>query len=238
MTGRIDIHSHLLPGIDDGCATAEQSTRCARRLVEAGYAHCFVTPHVWVSNPHVHVESIRKWTAELQARLDEASIPLKLHPGGETNLIPDLQHTPAKNIVTHNLAGKYMLIDLWADRLPAFFEPTVRSLQSRGLTIILAHPERMRAVQDEPELADYFAELGLLLQGNLQCFGDAPTAATYRTATRFLREGRYTFLGSDTHKPDTLHVRLAGLEHAIELAGVEVVDGLTIHNPRSLLLEQ
>jgi tyrosine-protein phosphatase YwqE len=133
------------------------------------------------------------------------------------------------------LANRYILTDIWADELPEFFEPTVRWLQAMNLTVILAHPERCRAVQDHPELADYFSELGMLLQGNLQCLADAPETRTRQVAEQYLREGRYFLLGSDTHSPQTLPHRIAGLHRAIEIAGEDAVNLLTIENPLKLL---
>lgn len=235
MTGRIDVHSHLLPGIDDGCESVAESLACAKRMVAAGYTHSFVTPHVWPTFINIHVDSVPQWTAQLQQHLDRQNIPLKLLPGGEINLIPGTMDTPPKRVITYGMAGKYALIDLWAERLPDFFDPAIRWLQSIGITVILAHPERMRAVQDNPDLADHFEEMGMLLQGNLQCLADPPTAATCRTVQRFLLDGRYFMLGSDLHKLDSLQVRLDGLERAIELVGDQAVNKLTIENPRKLL---
>jgi len=84
----------------------------------------------------------------------------------------------------------------------------VQKIHGRGAMVILAHPERMRAVQADPSLADYFQELGLLLQGNLQCFGDPPHAETRRVAEQFLREKRYFMLGSDLHNLKSLPIRV------------------------------
>ena len=158
-------------------------------------------------------------------------------PGGELNLnmMANLVLSRPKDVITYALARKYCLFDLWADELPVHFEPAVRRLQEMGLTVILAHPERMGAVQLDPGLADYFSEIGLLLQGNLQCFSDPEDARTRRVAERYLAEGRYFMLGSDTHKPATLACRLDGLKRSIALAGDEAIDRLTIDNPRKLL---
>jgi hypothetical protein len=93
----------------------------------------------------------------------------------------------------------------------------------------------MAAVQREPQLADYFREIGLLLQGNLQCFGDPPGSPTRRTAERFLLEDRYFLLGSDLHNLSSLPIRLEGLKRAVDLAGDEVVDRLTKTNPLDLM---
>jgi len=234
VQGRIDVHSHLLPGVDDGCDSLEESIACARELVRAGYTHSFCTPHFWPGLSNT-VAAVTQRVASLQRAFDDAAVPLTLYPGGEMNLRPEFMQTPPAELPTFNMAGKYAMFDIWADKLPTYFEPSVRWMQSLGLTVILAHPERMRAVQLDPDLADYFAELGLLLQGNLQCLGDPPRAATRQIADRYLREDRYFMLGMDLHNQRSLPVRLAGLSHAMDLVGNVVVDRLTIHNPAKLL---
>jgi tyrosine-protein phosphatase YwqE len=128
-----------------------------------------------------------------------------------------------------------VLIDLWCDTLPPFFRPAVAWLQQQGVKVILAHPERVTAVQNQPELADVFADLGLLLQGNLQCFSDPAGSPTRRVVERYLLENRYFLLGSDLHNLSSLPMRLEGLKRATELAGQDVIDRLTVHNPRELL---
>jgi protein-tyrosine phosphatase len=233
--GRFDVHSHVLPGIDDGCDSLGESIQCARELVAAGYTHSFCTPHFWPNLVNNTVESVRRWTSELQSQLTAGGIPLKLFPGGEINLQPRLMDSPIADLPTFNMQGKYTLVDMWADKLPKFFEPTIRWMQSAGLTVILAHPERMRAVQLDPDIADHFTELGILLQGNLQCLGDPPHAATRSVAEKYLLENRYFLLGMDLHNPTTLPVRFAGLRRAIELVGNDAVDRLTITNPRKLV---
>ena len=145
--GRIDVHSHLLPGIDDGCPNLEESLACARRMVEAGYTHSFCTPHIWPNLPQNTVEGIASRVVDLQRVLDAANTPLKLFPGGELNLRADLVELPPEQIPTYGMARRYCLFDIWVERLPAFFWTTVEWLQSKELKVILAHPERMRAVQ-------------------------------------------------------------------------------------------
>ncbi len=234
-TGRIDVHSHLLPGVDDGCKTVDDSLACARVLVANGYSHAFCTPHIWPSFANITKRSVPQWTANLQRALTDTGIPLTLLPGGEMNLHAAVTQLSPDYLITMGMGGRYMLVDMWFDKLPDFFEGALRWLQGMGLTVILAHPERMRAVQSDPSVADRFAELGLLLQGNLQCFSDGPHADTRRVVEQYLREGRYFMLGSDTHNPQTMGVRMDGLKRAIELAGEETIATLTIENPRKLL---
>lgn len=235
LTGRIDVHSHLLPGVDDGCQSIEESIACAKRLVEAGYSHSFCTPHIWPSLPANTTQRIIDRVKRMQELLDDAAVPLRLIPGGEMNLRPDFTDDPSEMLVTYGMAGKHCLIDLWADKLPFYFEPSVRWLQSKRIKVILAHPERMCAVQDDPSLADQFASMGLLLQGNLQCFGDSPTATTRRVAEKFLLEGRYFMLGSDLHNLATLPLRMNGLARVIEMIGDAASLILTRDNPAKLI---
>ncbi len=234
-TGRIDVHSHLLPGIDDGCRSVQESLQCARLMADAGYTHSFCTPHIWPDLPENTIANVTKRTQALQAALDAAHIPLELMPGGEINLREGTPSTAVDALVSFGMRRKFVLIDLWADRLPEFFRPAVRWLQSQGVKIVLAHPERMKAVQADPGLADHFMELGLLMQGNLQCFSDPPNMPTRRVAERYLLEGRYFMLGSDLHNLPSLPMRLDGLKRAIDLVGGKAVNQLTAENPRQLL---
>lgn len=233
-TGRIDVHSHLLPGVDDGCRTLEESIQCARELAAAGYTHSFCTPHIWPNLPENNVSMIPVHTQQLQDQLDLFNVRLQLMPGGEINLNPETMHTEVDELVSYGMQRKFVLIDLWAQTLPSFFVPAIQWLQSTGAKVILAHPERMRAVQDDPDLADIFADLGILLQGNLQCLADPPGSATRRVADRYLSEGRYFLLGSDLHNLNSLPIRLRGLHSAIKAVGDEAVNTLTIDNPRKL----
>jgi protein-tyrosine phosphatase len=235
LTGRIDVHSHLLPGVDDGCESLSESLACAEMLVAAGYTHSFCTPHVWPSLADVTIRNICEWTAELQAELDVAGIPLKLLPGGELTLRAEMIEAKPESVVTYAMKRKYLLIDMWAEYLPSYFKSTIKWLQSTGATVILAHPERMRAVQHALSLADDFREMGVLLQGNLQCLLDDSSTKTRRTMEQFLFDDRYFMLGTDLHKAASLPARLGGLARAMELVGEAKVNQLTIENPRKLL---
>jgi len=206
---------------------------CARALVSAGYTHAFCTPHIWPTYKGVSRVSVPRWCTALQSELTKADVPLTLLPGGEMNLYLGVEKTPAEEVVPLGL-GRYMLVDMWAAEIPDFFESTIRWLQGMGLTVIMAHPERMRAVQDRPEVIDYFQSLGILLQGNLQCFSDKPEAMTRQCAEQFLLDGKYFLLGSDSHNPASMEPRIRGLENAIELVGEAKIDELTITNPRQL----
>src|SRR5688500_3054677 len=103
MPGRIDVHSHLLPGIDDGCKTIEQSIECARVLVQHGYTHACCTPHIWPSYKGISRTSVSRWCRLLQAEYERNKVPLTLLPGGELNLYLGVTSTPVDELVPLNL---------------------------------------------------------------------------------------------------------------------------------------
>jgi tyrosine-protein phosphatase YwqE len=107
----------------------------------------------------------------------------------------------AEKVPSFGMRGKFCMFDLWVDKLPAFFWPVVEHLRSGSMKVIVAHPERMRAVQEDAAVADLFLERGLLLQGNLQCFSDPVESQTRRMVERLLVERKYFLLGTDTHRP-------------------------------------
>jgi protein-tyrosine phosphatase len=207
-------------------------------LVAAGYTHAFCTPHIWPTLPRNTIDNVKQWTNELQAQLDTAGIPLKLTPGGELNLLwgwPALRGLSREQIVTYAFAGKYALFDFWADDLPEFFEPAVRRLQSLDITPVLAHPERVVALnRGDDRMIDRVQEMGVLLQMNTWCLTDPPEAPTRRKAERWLRDGRYFLFGTDSHNARSMRTRIEGVAIAEQLVGREAVDQLTRVNPQKL----
>lgn len=232
--GRIDVHAHLLPGIDDGSRTIEESIEIACRMVAAGYSTLVCTPHVWPNLDNDAV-TIALRVAEMQGILDARDIPLHLRPGGEMHLSRQFVQTPVEDYVTYDLAGRYALFDFWTESLPPYFDLCVKRMIDAGITPILAHPERITAIQHKPEIVENAAETGLLLQCNLECLGESISTERGRLATRWLREGRYFMIGSDLHRIDTLERRLIGLDRAAEIVGHSELDRLTIENPARLL---
>jgi protein-tyrosine phosphatase len=238
--GRIDVHAHLLPGIDDGCADVAESLAAARALVDVGYTHLFCTPHIWPSLPGNAIDSIRAAVLQLQTELDRARIPLKLMGGGELNLLtlwPQLQTIPDRDIVTYGLGSRYVLFDFWVESYAdcqAPLESAIAHLRSRGYQPVLAHPERIGALQNEPDKINRLIDLGVLLQLNSWCLVDPPATPTNQIAMKLLRENKYFLIGTDLHKPSGMQIRLRGIEMAEQLAGKDAVDRLSKENPRLL----
>ncbi len=107
-------------------------------------------------------------------------------------------------IPTFNHAGQYALVDLWERDWPQWATRGVEWLLKQNLKVILAHPERMAALRQNPKFIDELARMGLLFQGNLGPIiagGDKPEVVAL--AHQFLKDGRYFMVGTDGHRPDT-----------------------------------
>lgn len=236
--GRIDVHAHLISGVDDGCPSVADALHCAAALVDAGYTHAFCTPHIWPTLPHNNRQNIPHRTAELQQAVSQAGLALTLLPGGEWNLPwhwPALRNMPREEIITYAMAGRYLLFDFWADELPPTLQMAVDHLQAMDFTLILAHPERIGVFQRDPTALDALTRRGVLLQMNTWCLTEPAQTPTRQTAERLLLEDRYFCFGTDTHNARGIDARIAGLKLATDLVGEAAVDRLTSINPRRLI---
>lgn len=245
--GLVDIHSHLLPGVDDGCRDVSESLECARRLADAGFTHVFCTPHVAPDLPHNNRASLGPAVAQLQAALDEARIALTLYPGGEMRLGPAMLETPPEDLLLLNLGnsrgGKFLLFDTWESEWPAYFQKVMFRFMQLGIIPIMAHPERCAFVHDDPlNVADRLADLGVLLQLNCYVLGDEKamkkglfSKPMRQAAERLIEFDYYSFLASDVHRADTMDDRLSALDTARNYMGSAMFRKLAKRNPLQIL---
>jgi protein-tyrosine phosphatase len=235
MSGRIDVHGHYLPKLDDGSRSIDESVAMARRMADAGYTHLTCSPHVWPEHKHTP-RFILDRVDQLQRALDERGVPITLVAGGELNILDlDVFSMRDEDIISYGMAGKYVLFDFWAGELPDDYWERIARIKKTGAIPIQAHPERIAAFQYHPLLLDQLAEQGVLLQCNLQCLSDLAGVRTRDCAEKWLLDRRYFMLASDAHRIDTMDIRLRGLDTAIEILGEAEVDRLTKTNPAKVI---
>ncbi len=240
MSGRIDLHSHLLPGIDDGCRDGAESLACIRGLMAMGYAGSVCTPHVWPQQyPGLEPIGIGRRVERLRERVAAAGLDYALWPGGEVRLFEDADRWMHQKgaPVLGGLGGerKAVLVDSWSGDWPSHHDRTIDWLLGRGFTPVLAHPERSPTRRGFSRLLDRLDKRGVLLQGNLRSFTGREGSKALALAECFLADGRYACLASDTHRPDTLPDRARGLEAVSGLVDEATLRRLTVDVPRALL---
>jgi protein-tyrosine phosphatase len=199
MSGYVDLHCHLLPGVDDGARTLADALEMARALVEVGVATVAVSPHARAGFAPVEVCVER--LEELRRALAEAAVPLVLELSAENALVEDgfLEGlgTPAARPVHR---GPYVLVELpYSAPVPAL--PTlVFQMMRRGTIPLLAHPERCLELQRAGRAAEVVA-LGARLQLDLGALSGRYGPVARRTARTLVDEGLYAVAATDLHAP-------------------------------------
>mgnify|MGYP002552377845 CR=1 FL=1 len=234
----IDLHTHILPGVDDGAPDLETSVLMAAVAAESGVTHLVATPH---SNQRGAFENYA--SQALQVRFDclcaavrEAGIPLELSLGMEifgTGDVPKLLREG--RLLTIN-GGRYLLIEFGFHEDPLRIERLLDELLAAGYWPVVAHPERYFCVQDTPELLYEFREMGAVLQINKgSVFGRFGEEAE-RTA-RFLLENRLAgCVASDAHGADYRTTDMRPVRQFLEERYGEAYAQLLVKvNPRRIL---
>lgn len=235
-TGRLDVHSHLLPGIDDGCQSIDDSLLCVRTLIQAGYTGTICTPHIWVELfPLNTAEHVRGLTTYVQSQIDEAGLDYRLWPGGELRLFKGFVKWAESHEIPTLAGGKCVLVDFWEKKWPKWADQSFDWLLEHDYQPILAHPERLPMNEEVEEHLQRLADKGVWLQGNFKSFTGEEGFPADRAARRWLEQGRYTLLALDMHASDGLRSRLEGVQLFIEAYGVKVLDRFLIDAPRELI---
>lgn len=235
--GWVDIHSHLLPGVDDGCRTFEESLECVRRLKKAGFIGSICTPHFLPDQPDCpRLEQIARWTSELQARLDQVGVGYRLWPGAEVRLFDGMESWLEVNRPPTLAGSRCVLVDFWEDGWPAWVNRSLDHLLRLGYQPILAHPERLKCVEAVEQIVDELAEMGVWFQGNFRCFTGEEGQAAGQWVRRLLQQDRYHFLALDMHRPNQLAGRLVGMKIVEEEFGRDALLALTSDAPHDLVL--
>lgn len=234
----VDIHSHMLPGVDDGARNMEEALIMADMAVQSGVTAMAVTPHSNERGGFVNYESqyLRECFLELQYVLQEEGIPLKIYRGMEVSASFDLADKLHDNkIITLNDSG-YLLVEFLFDEEPWMMEAVVKDVLASGRIPVIAHPERYACVQEKPDMVEKLLERGALFQMNkgsiLGRFGSREAF----TADKLLHKNAYACIASDAHRPHMRTTRMAEVKSYISRKFSELqADILLCRNPMNIL---
>ena len=231
-----DLHSHLLPGIDDGSPDYETSLAMARAYVEQGVRCVACTPHILPGLYHNTGPQIREAVAGLRQRLDEAGIPLKLVSGADNHIVPDFVAGLKEGRLLTLGDTSYVLVEPPHHVAPARLEDLFFNILLGGYIPILTHPERLTWIESKYDLMVRFAENGVLMQitaGSITGrFGRRPR----HWGQRMLAEGLVHILATNSHNMTSRPPDLAkGFREAERLVGAEEARHLVVTRPLGIL---
>lgn len=198
----IDIHSHILPGLDDGCATMDESIQSARILQQQGISTLIATPHYLPGHYETTPDIIRSAVRELDKRFRTEGIRLNLLPGCEIMIHQGItERILAGELMTVGDGGTYALVEFPPYEIPWYAISVLEHMVESGITPILAHPERYTMLHrdlDEPRTW-YFK--GILAQLDIASLFGLHGSDVQRYAELMIRNHLIHLLGSDLHGP-------------------------------------
>ena len=234
----VDIHTHILPGIDDGARDWEDAYRMAAIAADSGVDTIVCTHHANVPNLYQNYDSryLDQLFAELKDRLRRGGFPLRILRGMEIFSTDDVVEKIMAGILLPLHNTDYYLIEFDFYEAPDFMEDIISGIMEIGKRPIIAHPERYICLQDEPEILHYWMTKGLLTQvnrGSLQGnFGSECESA----ARTFIDHHMVTCLASDAHRPDERSTEMGRIFRQVSREYSEILARqLLSENPRRIL---
>ncbi|WP_404826377.1 tyrosine-protein phosphatase [Pediococcus ethanolidurans] len=165
MIKMIDLHCHILPGVDDGSPDIETSLKLAEVAVEQGITHMLLTPHHMDGDYLNHKADVIEKTTAFQEALDRNQIRLTVFPGQEVHITGELiQATDRDDILFADESNRYLILELPHNEVPEYTDKMLFSLQARGITPVLVHPERNQGFLQNPDKLYEFVSQGCLTQ--------------------------------------------------------------------------
>ena len=237
----IDIHCHILPGLDDGAQTMEDALGMATAAGKDGISGIVATPHLFRSGfGNGDFEEIEEKRKILKARLKESQIDVKIFPGAEVHISHNLLDEIRKNrkyLVLNR--SSYLLVEFPTDHIFSGVKSLFFELMSDGVTPIIAHPERNTVFMRHPELLSDFVRMGALAQANSGSFLGVYGTNVQMTAVKFLELNLFHFMGSDGHRVGFIK---SGLSEALRvvsrIVGEKEGRALVDQNPRAVLVDE
>jgi protein-tyrosine phosphatase len=228
----IDLHTHVLPGIDDGPETIEDSLTLARAAVADGTRVMVATPHVsW--HHHNDSETIARLTAEFNERLRSEGVALEIRTGAEVAMtrVEGLEDSELQRL--HLGGGPWLLLEPPFTPIVTGLDGVVMALQSAGHRVLLAHPERCPALHREPRIVESLVRGGVLTSVTAGSLAGRFGGQVRRFARHLLEQGLVHNVASDTHDATKRPPRLSA---DLEEAGfANLADWLTQAVPAAIL---
>jgi protein-tyrosine phosphatase len=231
----IDLHSHILRGIDDGARSLEDSLEIARAAVADGITVIAGTPHVrddWPTDAGVMEYRV----AELNDELGRAGIPLEVRRGGEI-AVEWLGRLTIDELRRFGLGGnpRYLLVETPYYGWPLGLADSLFWLRAQGITPVLAHPERNAEVQAHPDRLAQLVEGGVLVQVTAASLDGRVGKRPQECARRLIEAEMVHLLASDAHHAS---IREVGLSSAVKSVGNELGEWLTYDLPAAILSDR
>ncbi len=232
----IDFHSHILPNIDDGSRNIEETFNLIKEAKEVGFEGIVLTSHYIEGYYETDVPERDVWVNAIKENLKAKGIDINLYLGNEIYLSENMMNLLIENKASTINNTCYVLFEMPLNVEPINLYNAIYSLQENKLIPILAHPERYKFVQKEPELINDLIEKGVLMQANYGSILGQYGEKAEIIVRKFFENNMIHFLGSDVHRQKTIYKNIPqALAEIEEIIGSEKLNELTTINPKLAL---
>ena len=230
----IDIHSHILPGVDDGPRNWEEAIALCRRIAEEGITTSVATPHL-IDGVYDNILSrVEPLVQQLREHLRTAGVPLEVLAGAEVDFSSRRVTAADDELPTLGGSGA-VLLEMPVAVVPPAIDETIFALRARGLQPVIAHPERNELLQEDPAMAANWVRAGALLQLDGDSLLGLWGRRVKRCSEALLQSGLVHALATDAHSVDRRPPRMRkALARATELLGAQA-QRLTTDGPKAIL---
>lgn len=225
----IDMHSHILFGVDDGAKSIEDSICMVELAVKEGITDIIATPHAYSPHFNVPKEVVEGQVRLLNAVIKEAGYPVNIHVGQEVRLHEHIISNLEKQKALMLAESRYVLLELPSHSVPAYTTHVIQSLLSKGKIPIIAHPERNRAITENPMRLVKLIRNGALAQVTAGSLAGHFGKNIQRFAVQLTEANLIHAYGSDTHNTTTRPLLFN--------EGLDYLEKRKLHDNMNILLE-
>ncbi len=232
----IDFHTHIIPNIDDGSRSVEETFNLIKEAKEAGFEGIILTSHYIENYYETDAPERDVWVKAISDSLKAKGIETNLYLGNEIYISANIMDLLINRKASTINNTSYVLFEMPLNAEPMNLYDVIYSLQENKLVPVLAHPERYSFVQKEPELIYDLIQKGVLMQANYGSILGQYGENAKMIVKKFLENDMIHFLGSDVHRQNSIYKKIPqALEEIRKIIGEEKLEKLTTTNPKLVL---
>ena len=232
----IDLHSHILPGIDDGARDSEETFRMLMEANEAGFTNIISTSHYYLGYFEHNEKTRKEYIEGINNKLKENGFDLQINIGSEIYFTSDIVDLLIEHKASSINNTRYLLFELPFLTKPQNLKDIIYSLLSHQYIPILAHPERYKYVQKDPNMLLELFDLGVLFQSNFGSIIGQYGKIAEKTVKLLLKNNFIHFLGTDAHRKNSIYTAIpTAIDSLKEIITEEQLEKITTINPNLVL---
>ena len=235
----IDMHSHFLLQIDDGSRSVEETFQMIKEASKAGFTAIVSASHYIANTYDFNKEERREIINAISSNLSKENIDIKLYNGAEVYIDTNIIEKVKKGIIPKINNSRYLLMELPMQNKMLSTDNILYNLLSSNIVPIIAHPERYKYVQDNPNILIDLIEKGVLFQANFASVIGHYGNNAKKTVIKLLQNNMIHCLGTDCHRADTIYSNMDKiLEHLNKILPKKEIEKLTTVNPMKIISNQ